>query len=582
MHSKLKALIFSYLYTKKNKEMKKNLLFTIIIITNCALFSQVAPTKYYVQFTDKNDSPYSIDNPSQYLSQKAIDKRIKFNIPIEENDLPVNPAYIQAVKDIGVIILNPTKWLNGTTIQTDDILKIDEINLLPFVEKVSKSTSLINNDDLTIKKTSKPFFEAESYSPLIPSKINIEKNALYLSYGASYNQIHMLNGDALHELGYLGDGITIAVLDAGFNHVNTMAAFDYLWLNDQIKGTKDFVLGGEDVFNYHNHGMNVLSTMGAFLPGELIGTAFNADYWLIRSEDGGSEYIIEEYNWVSAAEFVDSIGVDIINSSLGYTDFDDPAQDHTYQDMNGNTTPISRGADIAVAKGIVVCNSAGNSGNTSWHYIGAPADGFKVFTIGAVNSSGIYANFSSTGPTYDGRLKPNVVAQGAGTVLANSGGGIFTGNGTSFSSPIIAGMTACLMQAYPDFSNYEIMNAIELASNMYDEPDSLYGYGIPDYFKALQYLSIDEKENPVDNYIKAFPNPFIDKLKIYVFIHDKQDIKIELFDICGELIIDKTKKSSKIGCTSFNIQNLENLSPGLYFIKISSNKNTATVKIIKK
>ncbi|MBI9037993.1 MAG: S8 family serine peptidase [Bacteroidales bacterium] len=561
--------------------MKKILILTVLIITNCALFSQVAPTKYYVQFTDKSDSPYSIDNPSQYLSQKAIDKRIKFNIPIEENDLPVNPSYIQAVKDIGVIILNPTKWLNGTTIQTNDTSKINEINLLPFVEKVLKSASKIKNDNLTIKKSSKPFFEAESYSPFIPSKINTEKNALYLSYGASYNQIHMLNGDALHELGYLGDGITIAILDAGFNHVNTMAAFDYLWLNDQIKGTKDFVLGGEDVFNYHNHGTNVLSTMGAFLPGELIGTAFNADYWLIRSEDGGSEYIIEEYNWVSAAEFVDSIGVDIINSSLGYTDFDDPAQDHTYQDMNGNTTPISRGADIAVTKGILVCNSAGNSGNTSWHYIGAPADGFNVLTIGAVNSSGIYANFSSTGPTYDGRLKPNVVAQGEGTVLASSGGGIFTGNGTSFSSPIIAGMTACLMQAYPDFSNYEIMNAIELASNMYEEPDSLYGYGIPDYFKALQYLSIDEKENPVDNYIKAFPNPFIDELEIDVFLHDNQNIKIELFDICGKLIIDKTKKSNKIGCTSFHITNLENLSSGLYFIKIYSNKNTASVKIIK-
>jgi len=561
--------------------MKKILFLTVLIITNYALFSQVAPAKYYVQFTDKNNSPYSIDNPSEYLSQKAIDKRIKFNIPIEENDLPVNPAYIQAVKDIGVIILHPTKWLNGITIQTADILKIDEINLLPFVEKVLKSTSKIENDDFNKKKSGKTFFEAETYSHLVPSRINTEKNALYLSYGASYNQIHMLNGDALHELGYLGDGITIAVLDAGFNYVNTMAAFDYLWLNNQVKGTKDFVFGGENVYTLNSHGMNVLSTMGAFLPGELIGTAFNADFWLIRSEDPTSEYLIEEYNWVSAAEFVDSIGIDIINSSLGYTTFDNPAQNHTYQDMNVNTTPISRGADIAVTKGIIVCNSAGNSGNTSWHYIGAPADGFNVFTIGAVNPDGSYANFSSTGPTYDGRVKPNVVAQGSGTVLASSSGGIFTGNGTSFSSPIIAGMTACLMQAYPDFSNYEIMNAIELSSSMYDDPDSLYGYGIPDYFKALQYLSINENENPVDNYIKAFPNPFIDELKIDVFLHNNQNIKIELFDMNGKLIINRAKKSNKIGCTSFIIKNLENLSPGLYLINIISNKNTASLKIIK-
>ncbi len=562
--------------------MNKTLLFTILIITNCALFSQVAPTKYYVQFTDKNDSPYSIDNPSEYLSQKAIDRRIKQNIPIEENDLPVNPSYIQAVKDIGVVILNPTKWLNGTTIQTGDTSLINEINLLPFVEKVLKSTSVIMNDDLANKNSSKPFFEAETYSLLSPKKNNTEKNALYLSYGESFNQIHMLNGDALHELGYLGDGITIAILDAGFNHVNTLAAFDYLWLNDQIKGTKDFVLGGEDVFDFHPHGMNVLSTMGAFLPGQLIGTAFNADYWLIRTEDGGTEYIIEEYNWVSGAEFVDSIGVDIINSSLGYTIFDNPTQNHTYQDMNGNTTPISRGASIAVTKGMIVCNSAGNSGNTSWHYIGAPADGFNVFTIGAVNSSGIYADFSSTGPTYDGRLEPNVVAQGSGTVLASSSGGIFTGNGTSFSSPIIAGMTACLWQAYPKFSNYEIMNAIELSSNMYDNPDSLYGYGIPDYFKALQYLSIDENENPVDIFIKAFPNPFINQLEIDVFLHDTQDIKIELFDMNGKSIIVKTKKSSKIGCTSFVITNLDNLPSGLYLIRTLTDKISASQKVLKK
>ena len=315
--------------------MKKILLFTALIIGSWALFSQVAPSKYYVQFTDKNNSPYSLDDPSEYLSQKSIDRRINQNIPIEENDLPVNPSYIQAVKDIGVIILHPTKWLNGVTIQTDDILLIDEINLLPFVETVLKSTGKIKNDDLSNNNsTSKPFFEAETYSSLSPEKINIEKSTLDLDYGPSYNQIHMLNGDALHELGYLGDGITIAILDAGFEYVNTLTAFDYLWNNDQIKGTKDFVFEGGNVYSIHSHGKSVLSTIGAYLPEQLIGTAFNSDFWLIRSEDPTSEYIIEEYNWVSAAEFVDSIGVDIINSSLGYTVFNDPAQNHTYQDMN--------------------------------------------------------------------------------------------------------------------------------------------------------------------------------------------------------------------------------------------------------
>ena len=232
----------------------------------------------------------------------------------------------------------------------------------------------------------------------------------------------MLNGDALHDMGYDGAGKIIAILDAGFLNANNLDAFDSLWNNGQILGTRDFVSPqNPNIFGSHYHGTMVLSTMGANWPGQMVGTAPKADYWLIRTEDGDSECLIEELNWVSGAEFADSLGADVINSSLGYTTFDDPTLDHSYEDMDGNTTPVTIGADMAVSKGMIVVNSAGNSGGSFWQYIGAPADGDSVFSIGAVDGLGNYAYFSSTGPTYDGRMKPNVVAQGQGSTIIDPG-----------------------------------------------------------------------------------------------------------------------------------------------------------------
>ncbi len=367
---------------------------------------------------------------------------------------------------------------------------MDDIDALPFVLSVSKNTvsNIIAED-----KSVKPFFENESISK-IPEE-NLVKGTTSgqsYDYGQAFNQINMLNGIPLHDLGLDGAGMTIAVLDAGFLNADVIEAFDSLWLNNQIIGYKDFVSPlAPDIFDSHYHGTMVLSTMGANLPTEMVGTAPKADYWLLRSEDGATEYLIEELNWASAAEFADSLGADIINSSLGYTTYDDPAQDHTYEDMDGNTTPITIAADLAASKGILVVNSAGNSGSSSWHYIGAPADGDSVFTIGAVNSSGNYASFSSTGPTYDDRIKPNVVAQGQGsTVISAYSGNVTSGNGTSFSSPITAGMVACLWQAHPNKKNTEIMEAIQQSASQALNPDSLLGYGIPDYFAAHSTLSL--------------------------------------------------------------------------------------------
>ncbi|MEZ5083449.1 MAG: S8 family serine peptidase [Bacteroidales bacterium] len=463
-------------------------LLAILITINS--FGQVAPDKYWVKFTDKNNSPFSIENPGAFLSQKAIDRRTNQGIEIVENDLPVNQTYITAVANTGATILNVSKWFNSVTVYTEDPSVITAINALAFVSSVQK----ISNSSLEQgKKSKKPFFDNETINekPVVNTMKGTSSGQSF-DYGSAYNQINMLNGIALHDLGFDGTGMTIAILDAGFTNTDILSAFDSLWLNNQILGYKDFANPlNPNIFSSHTHGTSVLSTMGANLPGEMVGTAPRANYWLLRSEDGGSEYIIEELNWASAAEFADSVGADIINSSLGYNVYDDPTQSHTWEDLDGNTAPVTIAADLAASKGILVVNSAGNEGNNSWQYVNTPADGDSVFSIGAVTGAGNYASFSSIGPTYDGRIRPNVVAQGSGsTIISAYSGDVVTGSGTSFSSPITAGMVACLWQAHPDKNNTEIMAAIEESGSLADNPTMLLGYGIPDYFAAHTLLSI--------------------------------------------------------------------------------------------
>jgi subtilisin family serine protease len=363
------------------------------------------------------------------------------------------------------------------------------------------------------------------------------------------------------------------------------AAFDSLWLNGQILGSRDFVQPGNDVYStsISSHGTRVLSTMGANLPGQLIGTAPQASYWLLRSEDTNGEYLLEEYFWVNAAEFADSVGVDIINSSLGYNFFDNPEENHSYEDMDGNTTIITIGADMAAAKGILVVNSAGNTGgNSAWPYITAPADGDSVFTIGAVDSDGNYVYFSSKGPTFDGRIKPDVMAQGSGTIVADLPSGIAAAGGTSFSSPIIAGASATLWQANPTLTNMDILNAIKATASKTTNPDNLMGWGIPDFLLANNLLTTTQIQtsNPIKD-LKVFPNPFNEQINIEVELPQALNADIRLFNSQGQTVATLAGIDLALGKNRLVLNNLDKLPAGIYMLQVTDGYYSLTGKVIR-
>jgi serine protease AprX len=564
--------------------MKTAIFILLLVIFSLAAGAQVAPDKYFVRFTDKNNSPFSIDNPSEFLSQRAIDRRTNQGIPVDITDLPVNPSYLQGVAGTGAVILNPSKWLNGVSVFTNDPSVIDAITDLPYVKSITKSPQPVSAKNL-ITPIDKPFFKNEIYGQNAGPDVRQGHEIEVYDYGASLNQIHMLNADALHEMGYRGQGKVIAVLDGGFYNVNNLPVFDSLWQNNQILGTRDFVNGGEVTFDGATHGAMVLSCMGGNYPGELIGTAPKASFWLLVSEDVNSEYLIEEYNWVSAAEFADSVGADVINSSLGYTEFDSPVQNHTYANMDGNTCPSTIGADMAAKKGILVVNSLGNSGSDEWYYLGAPSDGDSVMGIGAVDANGNYASFSSHGPSYDGRVKPDVVAQGSWDYVVDPYGGGFTyGSGTSFSSPVLAGAATCLWQANPSFNNMQIADAIRRSASQYNSPDAELGYGIPDFLLANNLLTVVNGPDEVNSTLKVYPNPFTDRFTIEAWGHGGMGAgmnqgTVDISDITGRIILSQEVKVSTTG--TIRIDALKQAPAGMYFVRINLNGERYQQKIIK-
>ncbi len=556
--------------------MKKIKFIFLLAIISIASFGfaqkSVSPNHYSIYFTDKNDSPYSIDKPEEYLTQKSIDRRKKYGIEMNKRDLPVNPAYLSGLTDLGFTIVNTSKWLNCAIVYTEDESILIKLKNLSYVKS-----------DFDIKKKRKKSKKKKKKNPKIKEKKEDVDD--FFEYGEGTNQITMLNGHKLHNQGFRGEGMVIAVMDAGFFKVHKLPAFDSLWANNQILGWYDFVDNDTSLFKGDTHGMQVLSCIGANLPGKFVGTAPKAEFWLIRTEQSSSEYIIEEYNWIFGAEFADSVGVDIVHSSLGYNDFDDNSQNHKYSDMDGNTTVCTIGADLAASTGMLISTSAGNEGNDPWKYISAPADADSVLSIGAVNYKGGYAYFSSQGPTYDGRVKPDIVAQGLSATVQSRSGRVSTASGTSFSGPIMAGMVACLWQAHPNKNNMEIIYALQKCSSQSSKPDAKLGYGIPDFNMTHLYLGgIGFNQLNKDNKMFIFPNPF-DK-QLYIALHDEElpmpiSYMITVYDMLGQVITSKNYSDVNNEYNLLDMEELNGLQSGVYFVQVETDSETYVQKIVK-
>ncbi len=470
------------------------LLFSTFFCSNLGAANKEKNYKFWVEFKDKIGTPYLISRPEEFLSVRALSRRLKAGVAVNWSDLPPNPAYIETVKQKGVKILLHSRWMNAVLVETTDSALSSEIAGMATVKNVQLMG--VWNSKMAADEDNTGFFNEPlslMHSPAIKSKKQAGKSgkkkfAEYAnSYGDAYRQIELLNGTVLHRNGYRGNGVLIAVLDAGFYRANQISAFDSLRNRGGIVHTFDFVTGNANVYNDDDHGTEVLSCMAANEPGMMIGTAPDANYILLRTEDAATEFPCEEANWIAAAELADSMGVDLINASVGYTEFDMQTLGHTYAELDGKTTLITRAANLAWERGIFVVTSAGNEGDGRWQYIGAPADAEGAIAVGAVDRDGQRAGFSSVGPTADSRVKPDLAAMGEATVVASPGGYYTKSNGTSFSSPVLAGMIACAIQFLPTKKPAELRQWILMTGSSYPVADNKLGYGLPDFGKLLQF-----------------------------------------------------------------------------------------------
>lgn len=530
--------------------MKLNLLLIFLLfLCSKAISSDIAGSYYWIQFKDKNNSPYSIEYPLEYLSQKSIDRRNRQQIAVDSTDFPVNPSYIQAIKDLGLYVKFTSRWHNGAIVIAPTHINIDTIQFPSFVTGCELRKPNGNNKSASLK-----FDLLSDSSPL--------------DYGDSENQVAMMNGDLMHRFSQ-GEGVTIGILDAGFYNANIDITFDSLKNRNGILGTFDFVNPGNDVYKEHYHGTAVLSCITGNIPGKIIGTAPKANVWLLRSEDVNSEFPIEEDYWVIAAEFADSVGCDVINSSLGYSVFDDSTMNHSYDTFDGKTLRISQAANMAVNKGIVVTSSAGNEGSHEWQYIIAPADAQNVLGVAAVDYLEDLSNFSSLGFPYENfPLKPDVAAKGTSVSATKGNNTIRRLNGTSFSSPLMAGMAACLVKLEPNKTAHEIINIIRSLGDSYPNHSTGKGYGVPKfetYLKSSRYLNSTKNE-----FLPYLLNPAKNELTV-------QNISvINILNTSGQIIMRRNIISSQ------SVINLNNLSNGIYCVILEGKTQSYSFKFLKK
>ncbi|MBL0310117.1 MAG: S8 family peptidase [Bacteroidetes bacterium] len=517
---------------------------------------------YWIKFKDKASSPFQIGNPTQFLSQKSIERRNKQAIPISENDLPVSQAYIDSISPFIHQLVHRLKWFNMVVVKVGQNDYLDSIRQFSFVDSLAPIW-FVPSRSVDMKD------KFESVEPV--DQNNVDSGL----YGIAYNQIRMLNADLLHQLGYRGQGITVAMMDNGFVRADSIAGFDSI--RPRIHQTWNFVRNQMNVYTDGGHGTNTFSCIAGNVPGHFLGTAPDADFFLYETEDIDDEWVMEEYNWAAAAEMADSSGADILSTSLGYTTFRSGAGDHTYADLTGDYTLITRASNMAFSKGMLVLNSAGNSGDDAWFYITAPADGTEVMAVGAVNPDRTITGFSSRGPNASGQIKPDVCAQGSSAAVLDISGNLAMAGGTSFSCPILAGCAASLWGAFPEKSAQEIRQVIIESADRFNTPDNNYGYGIPNFYNA--YLQLLTAYNPNTLNLQAgaviYPIPFTDELNLSLYNEEEGERRIELFDLLGRKVysfhIFLRAQTYELVC----LDGIQSLSAGEYILRMDGQKKYA-------
>lgn len=512
----------------------------------------------WVYFNDKPNAQSFLDNPLTMLTQRALDRRTAQGIALTVSDAPIEQTYIDQITAAeGIQVKAQSRWLNCLHIR-GSVTDIEALTSLSFVNHIHYADHSLN---------------AKMAQPRTINPVNKQLDTQEVfAYGNSLNQVSMLNAHLLHQQDYTGSGKIIAVLDSGFSAVNTIIPFNRMFNNGLYLGGYNYVGGNTDVFSTHNHGTMALSCMVGFVDGQLVGTAPNAQYYLFITEDVSAENPVEESYWVQAAEEADRLGADVISTSLGYFGYDNPNYSYTYADMTGDIAFASQGANIAFSKGMIVVASAGNSGNSANPHIGVPAEATNVLAVGAVQFDENYATFSSIGPSYDGRIKPDVMAKGQSTTLANTTGNVVTASGTSFSCPVMAGAIASFWQAVPWATNQQVVDFVRQSADRFMNPTDQYGYGIPDFQLALSIAQLSVSDNTIGRFL-VYPNPVKDVVSVS-FPNGFETAKLSLYNNLGQMIFEK-----KI--TTNQQLSLESLTSGMYYYKIKSNTLEQSGKIIK-
>lgn len=517
-------------------------------------------------FADKENVATSLANPITIMTQAAINRKMAQGIVIDERDVPLNETYKSTVNNAtGITVLAKSKWMNAVYVR-GSVSNINSLLDLPFVTEVEFMDKDLNRP---FQSPTKDKFEIEN-----------QQRVIY-NYGASRNQVEMIGVDQLHENNYTGEGIPVAFMDNGYPNVLTNPAFAHVRDEGRLLGYYDFVARAESPNGTGTHGAHTFSDAAAILENSnpdlaFVGTAPKASYYLFVTEDSYSESPAEEAYWVEALERADSLGVYVTNTSLGYQTFDNTNYDHTYADLDGQTTLAARGANHGFDKGMINVTSAGNDGYPwAFGYVATPGDAPGALTIGAVDSSGNYVEFSSYGPTSDGRIKPDVMAQGSNAAIVNQFGQVDYSSGTSFSSPITAGAVASLWQAVPNLKNDVVMQAIRESASLYNNPTNKMGYGIPDFGLALNaLLQIGIEEQMQESLFALYPNPVTTEINIS-FPKNAEQADFTLYNVLGKMILQTKITPMK------NRLNVSELPSGMYIASITSNNKTTSFKIIK-